>query len=184
MTEKKNKDLSIFWNIILFSVVIISFFILVSLSSKLPPLKSGYTYKFSYLVGYYMPGLLPLVISSSILIAKIFLFSKKQHSINENNSSITNTKKRNNSNHFKKIDFTETLSESPSKIISDKKTEKPKTLTDDEIYDYIGQEIENNKVNRAIWTKSIADADGDKSKAEAIYIKHRFQKIKENGIDS
>ena len=48
---------------------------------------------------------------------------------------------------------------------------------DEDIYEQIANELESNK-RIGLWTKAIAEADGDENKAKAIYIKLRFEQIK------
>jgi len=48
---------------------------------------------------------------------------------------------------------------------------------EDEIYKRIGDEIENNNLDKVAWTKAQGDSDGSESRAKSLYIKYRFQKL-------
>ena len=50
-------------------------------------------------------------------------------------------------------------------------------MTEDEVYEIIDIEINTGQLNRAIWTRAFADADGDESKAKARYIKLRAAQL-------
>ena len=51
-------------------------------------------------------------------------------------------------------------------------------MTDeDEIYKRIGDEIENNNLDKVTWTKAQGSSDGSESRAKSLYIKYRFQKL-------
>lgn len=51
-------------------------------------------------------------------------------------------------------------------------------INEDEIYEKIMIEIEEDKKVKSTWAKALAQSDGDKDKAESIYIKFRFVEIK------
>ena len=44
-------------------------------------------------------------------------------------------------------------------------------------YEQVGQELETNNVDRAIWTKAFTLADGDDKQTRVLYIKDRVQKL-------
>tara|TARA_B100000401_G_C52776872_1_gene706124 strand:+ start:1278 stop:1607 length:330 start_codon:yes stop_codon:yes gene_type:complete len=51
-------------------------------------------------------------------------------------------------------------------------------LTDNQLYELIYEEIEKGNLDKALWTKSFADASGDEKKSQSNYIKYRFQALK------
>ena len=51
-------------------------------------------------------------------------------------------------------------------------------INEDEIYEKIMIEIEEDKKVKSSWARALSQNDGDKDKAEAIYIKLRFDEIK------
>ena len=50
-------------------------------------------------------------------------------------------------------------------------------IDEEAIYDRIGQELEDEKPDRATWTKAFAEANGDEKRAKAAYIRLRFEKL-------
>lgn len=52
-------------------------------------------------------------------------------------------------------------------------------IVEDNLYDEIAHELDTSTVNRSIWTKAFAIADGDENKAKANYIKLRVQQAQE-----
>lgn len=55
-------------------------------------------------------------------------------------------------------------------------------INEDEIYEKIMIEIEEDKKVKSTWAKALAQSDGDKNKAEAIYIKLRFETFNEEKV--
>jgi hypothetical protein len=53
------------------------------------------------------------------------------------------------------------------------------TMSDDAFYDEVAKEIETNKLVPGVWTRAFAEADGDESRAKAIYIKLRVAQLAE-----
>ncbi len=51
-------------------------------------------------------------------------------------------------------------------------------INEDEIYEKIMIEIEEDKKVKSTWAKALAQSDGDRDKAESLYIKSRFVDIK------
>lgn len=47
------------------------------------------------------------------------------------------------------------------------------------IYEVVAKELQTGAVANGLWTKAYANSSGDKSKAEALYIKYRVQSIKD-----
>ncbi len=52
-------------------------------------------------------------------------------------------------------------------------------LNEDELYEKIMIEIEEDKKVKSTWARALAQSDGDKNKAESLYIKLRVQNMKE-----
>jgi len=57
------------------------------------------------------------------------------------------------------------------------------SINEDEIYEKVMIEIEEDNKVKSTWAKSLAQSDGDKDKAEAIYIKLRVKKEQEKNND-
>jgi len=53
---------------------------------------------------------------------------------------------------------------------------------EEKIYSKIAAEIQSGEIEQGTWAKGLAEANGDKEKAEARYIQLRFKKIKEKSI--
>ena len=47
------------------------------------------------------------------------------------------------------------------------------------IYEVVAKELQTGAVANGLWTKAYANSRGDRSKAEALYIKYRVQSIKD-----
>ena len=52
-------------------------------------------------------------------------------------------------------------------------------MNEEEIYELISEEIESSSRKKGIWTKAFSEAEGDENKTKALYIKYRFDQIKE-----
>lgn len=59
------------------------------------------------------------------------------------------------------------------------KKDNPIALNEDELYEKVMIEIEEDKKVKSTWAKALAQGDGDKDKAESLYIKERVKKLKE-----
>jgi len=144
---------------VLLVVALVSLVIIIALATNLPQLKSGYTYKKSYLIGYCLPGLLPLIASISILILRNSRFSHNKIILPNFDIVKQSKEKFSNSNKSQNVD---------------------KFKNEEKFYDLIWEEIEQKNLKRSVWTKAIADADGDIKKAEAIYIRLRLGQLMKN----
>ena len=50
--------------------------------------------------------------------------------------------------------------------------------TEEELFEQISTELENNQIDKGLWTKAEAESDGgDENKVRSIYIKLRHQKL-------
>lgn len=54
---------------------------------------------------------------------------------------------------------------------------------EEQLYDAVTAEIERNEIHKALWTKARADSGNDKQQAQALYIKYRVQKLKDDISD-
>ena len=52
-------------------------------------------------------------------------------------------------------------------------------MNEEEIYELISEEIESSSTKKGLWTKAYSDSEGDESKTKALYIKYRFDQIKQ-----
>ena len=52
-------------------------------------------------------------------------------------------------------------------------------MNEEEIYELISEEIESDSTKKGLWTKAYSDSEGDESKTKALYIKYRFDQIKQ-----
>ena len=52
-------------------------------------------------------------------------------------------------------------------------------MNEEEIYELISEEIESNNTKKGIWTKAFSESEGDEQKTKALYIKYRFDQIKQ-----
>jgi hypothetical protein len=50
---------------------------------------------------------------------------------------------------------------------------------DDQLYDIVAKEIRSESLVEGLYTRAFAEADGDKEKAKARYIKLRFQQLRQ-----
>jgi len=57
------------------------------------------------------------------------------------------------------------------------------SVNDDEIYEQVMLEIEEDRKVKSAWARALSQADGDKDKAEALYIQFRVKAIKD-GIEA
>ena len=78
------------------------------------------------------------------------------------------------------IDVIQTTNRSQAQSTPTMHNETEVPAETDDIYDAIGKEIEEGKLDRATWTKAFADADGDDAKAKAAYIRLRFVKLSDS----
>ena len=167
-----------FWSAICIIGIIISLIITFALYANLPPLRSGYSYKTDYLLSYLAYGWVPLIFFSLIL----FLIKKNNHPVNNNISSdISDTKPYEKPIHKKKSElknYEEKKNQKKIRVNSEEEIRETNSKSEEEIYDLIGKEIEEKNLKRGIWTKAIAESNGDKEKAEATYIKLRFEQMK------
>lgn len=48
------------------------------------------------------------------------------------------------------------------------------------LYSAVTEEIERNEIFKPLWMKALADSNFDKQRTQALYIKYRVQKIKDD----
>ena len=58
---------------------------------------------------------------------------------------------------------------------------KSKRLKDEKIYNQVLSEIESNDYRKGLLAKALSEANGNEEKSRAIYIKLRYQSIKDEG---
>jgi hypothetical protein len=51
-------------------------------------------------------------------------------------------------------------------------------------YEQVAEEIENKEINKGIWARAMSESDGDRNKAESLYIKYRVKELKSGGRTS
>ena len=52
-------------------------------------------------------------------------------------------------------------------------------LVDEKLYEQVHSELLNGQKRNGLWVKALANSDGIEEKANALYIKYRFQSIKD-----
>ena len=52
-------------------------------------------------------------------------------------------------------------------------------MNEEEIYELISEEIESSSTKKGLWTKAFSESEGDEQKTRALYIKYRFDQIKQ-----
>ena len=58
-------------------------------------------------------------------------------------------------------------------------SESESHMNEEEIYELIAEEIESNSTKKGLWTKAFSVSEGDEQKTKALYIKYRFDQIKD-----
>lgn len=101
-------------------------------------------------------------------IIKIFFLGKKVSTFNQNDNS-----------NYSPASIQKVENENVTKS----EPELDRSEIDSEIYDRIANELENDVKQMGLWTRAIADADGNESKIKSIYIKLRFEELKKQRIE-
>ena len=57
--------------------------------------------------------------------------------------------------------------------------EKEEHMIEEEFYELAYEEIESGNLKKGLWAKAFSEAEGDENKTKALYIKYRFDQIKE-----
>jgi F0F1-type ATP synthase assembly protein I len=52
------------------------------------------------------------------------------------------------------------------------------------LYSIVTKEIEQNEIHKPLYTKALADAQGNQQRAQSLYIKYRVQKLKDEISDN
>jgi hypothetical protein len=60
-----------------------------------------------------------------------------------------------------------------------KKNTAVSRLIEERLYEQVAEEITTGKLRTGLWTKALANAEGNNEKAEGIYIKLRIQSLKD-----
>lgn len=187
------------WAIVVSIVILVVFtFIKVFYSTMIDTYKKDHLHELSK-EGYVFLGIteiIPLIIA--IILIKIVwkkITYKKQVEINSNskNNSLESKNTINNPssslvkavyNHTKDIanEIKPTINEYKEKHQTNKTdTSNISSINEDEIYEKVLLEIEENNKVKSTWARALAQSEGNKDKAESIYIKERVLIIqKEN----
>lgn len=54
------------------------------------------------------------------------------------------------------------------------------SLTSDELYQRVAEELRQNSIRQGLWAKAYAEADGDKAKIRAVYTRYRVAELQKN----
>lgn len=165
-----------FWSVICIIGIAISVIMFFLLYSTLPNLRSGYKFKTDYLMGHFAFSWVPFIFFSLVL----FLIKKNSQSKNQltsNNSEYKPIEKNVSRKKIEKPNDNQDKLAKNFKVNTDEDIKRMNSKSEEDIYDLIGKEIEEKNLKRGIWTKAIAESNGDKEKAEAIYIKLRFAQL-------
>ena len=84
----------------------------------------------------------------------------------------------------KKVELKPALQKTQS-LVKDNKDLDPVTeneghMIEEDIYELAYEEIESGGLKKGLWAKSFSEAEGNENKAKALYIKYRFDQIKES----
>ena len=66
---------------------------------------------------------------------------------------------------------------SPIAASSRHSSSSDQTQTSAELYERVADELRQNTLKQGLWAKAFADADGDKAKAQAAYIRYRIAEL-------
>jgi F0F1-type ATP synthase assembly protein I len=61
---------------------------------------------------------------------------------------------------------------------------KESRLKEEYLYSIVTKEIEQNEIHKPLYTKALADAQGNQQQAQSLYIKYRVQKLKDDISDN
>jgi len=84
----------------------------------------------------------------------------------------------------KKVELKPALQKTQS-VVKDNKdiepdTEKEEHMIEEEFYELAYKEIESGNLKKGLWAKAFSETEGDENKTKALYIKYRFEQIKES----
>jgi hypothetical protein len=81
------------------------------------------------------------------------------------------------------VESKEAFQKTQSAVIENKDLEpdpkKEEHMIEEEFYELAYEEIESGNTKKGLWAKAFSKSDGDENKAKALYIKYRFDQIKE-----
>lgn len=72
---------------------------------------------------------------------------------------------------------TNPLGSTPLATHAENRTSPERLLVENQIYGQIGQELETNTVDRALWTRLYAECDGDEIRTRVMYIRSRASSL-------
>jgi len=55
-------------------------------------------------------------------------------------------------------------------------------MSKQEFYDSVAKELEQESIDRGLWTKAFAEADGDRGRARALYIRLRVDQLERDAL--
>jgi len=50
-------------------------------------------------------------------------------------------------------------------------------LSEEAAYEQVSKELEEGKIRQGLWTKALAESNGDKNRTESLYIRYRVQSL-------
>ena len=100
---------------------------------------------------------------------------KKENSTDSIDSNIKNGKKI--------VELEQPFQKTQSAVIENKDlepdAEKEEHMIEEEFYELAYEEIESGNLKKGLWAKAFSETEGDENKTKALYIKYRFDQIKE-----
>jgi len=100
---------------------------------------------------------------------------KKENSTDSIDSNIKTGKKI--------VELKQAFQKTQSAVIENKDlepdAENEDHMVEEEFYELAYEEIESGNLKKGLWAKAFSEAEGDGNKAKALYIKYRFDQIKE-----
>ena len=100
---------------------------------------------------------------------------KKENSTDSIDSNIKTGKKI--------VELEQPFQKTQSAVIENKDlepdAEKEGHMIEEEFYELAYEEIESGNLKKGLWAKAFSEAEGDENKTKALYIKYRFDQIKE-----
>ena len=100
---------------------------------------------------------------------------KKENSTDSIDSNIKTGKKI--------VELEQPFQKTQSAVIENKDlepdAEKEEHMIEEEFYELAYEEIESGNLKKGLWAKAFSESEGDENKTKALYIKYRFDQIKE-----
>jgi len=64
-------------------------------------------------------------------------------------------------------------------FFENKQRQSSQRLSEESMYEYVIEEISENKIRTGLWAKAIAHSEGNEQHAKSLYIKYRVQSLKD-----